>query len=207
MSKKPITDPRKSPRQARAKATVDALLEAGARILTADGYERANVNRIAELAGVSVGSLYQYFPTKDALVAAVIKRHSEQMTETFEKDLGDLATLPTPLAVRAIVRRALVTYSINPKLRKVVREEVPRGETFARTEDFDARLAKVLEGYFAFHAANVRPSNHALAVKLLMTAVESIAARFAIEDPEQLANDEVIDEIAILVLRYFWIEH
>jgi AcrR family transcriptional regulator len=57
-------NPRKTPRQARARATFDAILEAAARILVNEGYDRLNTNRIAEIAGVSVGTLYQYFPTK-----------------------------------------------------------------------------------------------------------------------------------------------
>ncbi|NUR10624.1 MAG: helix-turn-helix transcriptional regulator, partial [Bradyrhizobium sp.] len=73
------TKPRKSALQARSRATVDALVEATARILVRDGFEKASTNRIADMAGVSVGSLYQYFPSKEALVAAVIDRHNEEI--------------------------------------------------------------------------------------------------------------------------------
>ena len=72
-------EPRKPPHQARAKATVDAILDATARILAEDGFEAVNTNRVAEVAGVSVGSLYQYFPNKGSLVGAVAVRHTEAM--------------------------------------------------------------------------------------------------------------------------------
>src|SRR5437899_6576406 len=72
MARKPPTKPRKNASQDRSGATVDALVEATARILVREGFEKASTNRIAEIAGVSVGSLYQYFPSKEALVAAVI---------------------------------------------------------------------------------------------------------------------------------------
>src|SRR5262245_41962369 len=68
---------RKPATQARSRATVEALVEATARILVREGFDKASTNRIAEAAGVSVGSLYQYFPGKEALVAAVIVRHGQ----------------------------------------------------------------------------------------------------------------------------------
>ena len=77
MARKPLTNPRKYASQDRSRATVDALVEATARILIREGFDKASTNRIAEVAGVSVGSLYQYFPSKEALVAALIDRHNQ----------------------------------------------------------------------------------------------------------------------------------
>ena len=68
MSPKLRTVPRKLPRQDRSRATVDAILEAAARVLVKEGFERTTTNRVAEAAGVSVGSLYQYFPNKEAIL-------------------------------------------------------------------------------------------------------------------------------------------
>src|SRR6478752_8926814 len=75
------TNPRKQASQERSRATVAALVEATARILVRDGFDRASTNRIAQEAGVSIGSLYQYYPGKEALVAAVIERHNEDLMQ------------------------------------------------------------------------------------------------------------------------------
>src|SRR3569833_3611546 len=72
MTTRPATKPRKDASQDRSRATVDALIEATARILVREGFDKASTNRIAEKAGVSVGSLYQYFPCKEALVVVVL---------------------------------------------------------------------------------------------------------------------------------------
>src|SRR3546814_9174202 len=69
----PDTNPRKLPRQERSKATVEAILIAATQVLIEDGYERATTARVAERAGVSVGSLYQYFPNKEALVGTLVE--------------------------------------------------------------------------------------------------------------------------------------
>jgi AcrR family transcriptional regulator len=68
------TSPRKLPQQGRSRETVDALLEATAQLLVRDGYDKASTNKIALKAGVSIGSLYQYFPSKEALVSELLER-------------------------------------------------------------------------------------------------------------------------------------
>nr|WP_197283066.1 TetR/AcrR family transcriptional regulator [Novosphingobium sp. ST904] len=80
MPETPI-EPRKTPRQARSAETVRAILEAAARILETKGFDGYNTNAVAELAGVSIGSLYQYFPGKDALTAGLIQREKAQLLE------------------------------------------------------------------------------------------------------------------------------
>jgi len=200
--RKTPTEPRKLPRQSRSKATVDALLTAAARILKRDGYDRASVNKIAALAGVSVGSLYQYFPSKEALVAAVIKRHSSQMVDVFHDGFVGLGQLPLDQAARGVVRRAFAAYAVDPALRKVILEDVPKLEMFTRTQEFDQTLALMLRGYFEYHRHRIRPRNLDLAVKILMTCVESITERFVVHDAALLDSEELIDEVTTLVLGY-----
>ncbi|WP_240655753.1 TetR/AcrR family transcriptional regulator [Paraburkholderia phosphatilytica] len=72
------TRPRKTPRQARAEETVESIVEAAAQVLEAEGIEGFNTNAIARRAGVSIGSLYQYFPGKDALTVALIQRETRR---------------------------------------------------------------------------------------------------------------------------------
>ena len=92
MAQKTLTKPRKHASQQRSRVTVDALIEATARILVKDGFDKASTNRIAEKAGVSVGSLYQYFPSKEALVAAVV-HHADRLSDEAFGALVDETTL------------------------------------------------------------------------------------------------------------------
>jgi AcrR family transcriptional regulator len=195
-------NPRKIPRQTRSKATVDAIVEAAARILERDGYTRASVNRIAALAGVSVGSLYQYFPTKEAVVAAVAARLGQDMLVVFGRDLAELAFIPIEQGIQGIVAQAMAAFRVRPKLRRVLREEAPELHPLVDVRDFDAQLADVLVAYFEFgHAgASNRPRNTRLAVGLLMAAVEAIADTFA-GDPT-IDQEELVRETAALVARY-----
>ena len=100
----PTLKPRKRPKQQRSRETYDAIVAATTRVLKREGYEKASTNRIAEVAGVSVGSLYQYFPNKQALVIAVVERHSDQLIAMLERTIADLGAAPIPDAVRTFVR-------------------------------------------------------------------------------------------------------
>ncbi|HXZ08528.1 MAG TPA: helix-turn-helix domain-containing protein, partial [Paraburkholderia sp.] len=77
--------PRKAPLQRRSTVTVDAIIEAAARILEAEGFDGYTTNAVAARAGVSIGSLYQYFPNRDALTAALIERETRVLLENVER--------------------------------------------------------------------------------------------------------------------------
>jgi AcrR family transcriptional regulator len=202
MATRKKSEPRKVPRQSRSKATVDVLLTAAARVLVADGYEGANVNRIAEVAGVSVGSLYQYFPSKEALVAAVIKRQSEQMIAVFMGHVMAYAHLPPAESIRGCIECALRAHTVDPVLRKVLVEQVPRLGIFFQVDEFEEHLAIMLRGYLEFHRDEVRPRDHALAVRLLVNAVQGMAYAVMLDDPAKLGAPEVVDEVTLMVERY-----
>jgi AcrR family transcriptional regulator len=81
--------PRKRPVQARSETTVAALFEASIQVLLAAGYRKFTTTRVAERAGVSVGTLYQYFPNRQALVTSVIERYLDDLTSTIALHCGD----------------------------------------------------------------------------------------------------------------------
>ncbi len=194
--------PRKVPRQSRAKATVDAIVAAAARILRDDGYERANVNRIAEVAGVSVGSLYQYFPSKDALVAAVMRWHNARMIEEFERDLASLAPLPLSEVVRGVVERTIASHRVDPALHRVIVEEVPKTGLLVRTPEFQDRFTQIVGAYFEFHRERLREMPVALATRILLTAVEAVVSELTCEGPAALDDPRLVAELTQLVLGY-----
>ncbi|HVW77932.1 MAG TPA: TetR/AcrR family transcriptional regulator [Alloacidobacterium sp.] len=88
---KTALEPRKRPVQARSAASVDAILKATVQVLLRVGKERLTTTRVAERAGVSVGTLYQYFPNKSALLQAALRQHLESMAEATERVCRDYA--------------------------------------------------------------------------------------------------------------------
>src|SRR5436190_13129589 len=116
MAHKLRTSPRKQPLQKRSHETVDAILAATAQVLVKHGYEGANTNRIAESAGVSVGSLYQYFPNKESLVAALIDRHCDEMWHVFVRQTAEVWNAPVADAVTRVIAAIFEAHLVNPRL-------------------------------------------------------------------------------------------
>jgi AcrR family transcriptional regulator len=90
-------EPRKQPRQARSQVTVDAVFDATIQVLLSDGHQRLTTTRVADRAGVSVGTLYQYYPNKQALLYAVLQRHLIRVGDRVEA--AARATHHAPLGV------------------------------------------------------------------------------------------------------------
>lgn len=96
--------PRKQPRQARSQATVDAIFDATIQVLLADGLQKLTTIRVAERAGASVGTLYQYYPHKQALLYAVLERHLGRIGGALEDAAVSVHGKPLAGMVAAVVR-------------------------------------------------------------------------------------------------------
>ncbi|MBD0445637.1 TetR/AcrR family transcriptional regulator [Acinetobacter nosocomialis] len=115
-----LPDPRKRPRQARSVATFEAILEAAARILESLGFAGFNTNTVAELAGVSIGSLYQYFPSKDALIVELIRRERAKLSNHIVEAIqqSDAADLKEKL--KRIIQAAVQHQLSRPQLARTL---------------------------------------------------------------------------------------
>lgn len=202
MAARPRTTPRKAPRQDRSKATVDALLGATARVLVHDGYDRASTNRVAAEAGVSIGSLYQYFPSKEALVAAVIERHTEEICAGLEEVMRQVAAEPMPVVIRALVSALIQAKLIEPKLHKVLIEQTPRVGRLAKVKEMEARVGEMLRAFFAARRSEIRPKNLDAAVYTLVTLGVALSHGIALDRPAHLGERELVDEFTDIVSRY-----
>jgi AcrR family transcriptional regulator len=199
----PTMIPRRRPRQARAQATVDAIIQATARVLIEDGYDRASTNRIAQAAGVSIGSLYQYFPSKEALVAALVETHVDRMMEVVARILGNDSE-PSDLRHSAdvLVTALIAAYRVDPKLHHVLCQEVPKIGDLRRIYEFEQILADVVRKHLQSLRHQIRHSNIERAVFLLINAVPSVI-RASIENDATGDNDQdLIEDLTDLILRY-----
>ncbi|QQO22200.1 TetR family transcriptional regulator [Bradyrhizobium diazoefficiens] len=205
MARKPPTNPRKNASQARSRATVDALVEATARILAREGFEKASTNRIAEIAGVSVGSLYQYFPSKEALVAAVIDRHNEEIMTIVRAAFVEVADMPIETAVRKLVTVAIEAHRINPNLHRVLAEQIPRSGRLAEVEAFNHEVHALVRAYLESRRKEMRKIDPALAAFICVSAIEAVAHNTVLNQAEMLSEKTVrtlVDETTRMVVGY-----
>lgn len=139
-------DVRKRPMQRRSAATVEAILEAGARILESGGLAGYTTNAIAERAGVSVGSLYQYFPNRDALTAALIERESAPLFAAAE---AAAAATTCEAVLRGLIRAAVAQQMHRPELARLLDFEERRLPLDERDARVGARIHAVLVRAFS----------------------------------------------------------
>jgi AcrR family transcriptional regulator len=204
VARKTHTNPRKSASQKRSRATVDALLQATARILVREGFDKASTNRIAEVAGVSVGSLYQYFPSKEALVAAVIDRHNQEVMRAVQGELAESVEFPIEQAVRKIVAVAVKAHRIDPKLHRVLAEQIPRVGRLENVATFNRQNYALFAGYLERHRDEIRPVDLELAAFVCVTSIEALTHTAVIHQKmiSDAAMEALVQEATRLVVGY-----
>jgi len=197
------TVPRKMPKQQRSKETVDVILAATARVLVKEGFDRASTNRIADAAGVSIGSLYQYFPSKEALVAALVERHIETMSEALEAQMAALAHAPVAEVVRRMVVLMLEAHAVEPELHRVLNEQVPRVGRLHRVHEVEARMQRLGRVYFEARRAELRPGlDLDTAAFVVVQTIEALTHGAMIHAETAPTREALVEEVTTLVLRY-----
>jgi len=130
---------RRQPRQRRAKETVEAVLDAVVRVLKKHGVDGVTTNRIAEAAGVSIGSVYQYFPDKRAIFKALHDRHVDEISRHIDDCLVAHATAPIEDFVRALIEALVEAHATDPEFHELMTTTVPHGVEGARALDVRLR--------------------------------------------------------------------
>jgi AcrR family transcriptional regulator len=198
------TNPRKEASQERSRATVNALVEATARILVKEGFDKASTNRIAAVAGVSVGSLYQYFPSKEALVAAVIDRHQQEIMQVVRGELAQAASQPIEQGVRTLVAVAVKAHRVDPKLHRVLAEQIPRVGKLEKVETFSRENYALFKAYLQSRRDEIRVADLELAAFVCVTSIEALThtAVLHYETVSEDAMEALVDEATRLVVGY-----
>jgi AcrR family transcriptional regulator len=167
-------NPRKQPQQERSRALVDAVLDAAARVLVKDGYEGATTNRIAEAAGISVGSLYQYFPNKESIVGRLMDKHSGEMWDVFASGIEAFRDRSLAEAVPAVIDAIMTAHRVSPRLHRVLQEQVPRIGRLAKQREMNRRAAEVVAHFLAGHRDETDVTDIETAAFVLVEAVEAL---------------------------------
>jgi len=196
------TTPRKRPLQARSKDTVDTILNATARILVKRGFDGLTTNAVAAQAGVSIGSLYQYFPNKEALVSALLDHHMTEMNAAMSVELARVATLPIAEAARAVIELTFRAHAIDPELHRVLTEQLPRIGRLAKLRQQDELTHRAVVALLIARRAELSITDPELAAFVLECTIESIVHRAALLYPERLRDPRLVDEATRIVTRY-----
>lgn len=198
---KPTLGPRKLPRQARAIVTRDSIVEAAARILAEGGLPAFNTNAVALRAGVSVGSLYQYFPNKDALMAALIAREQDRRVDGLTALAATLRGQSLRAKVEAVVGAVVTGETRMPQLAMALDHAEQRLAVNDALDAAGLRLDELLADLVAPHLADLDGRARLQAcrsVRLAVRAVVDDALNRAVPDPKLAISES----IAIALARF-----
>lgn len=193
--------PRKQPRQQRSAETRQRILDAAARIFAEYGYAAGTTNRIADAAELSIGSLYQYFPNKDAILAALTDAHVDTGAALLGERAG--AGLPASLdeLLRVFVRATIDNHLGDTRLHRVLFEEAPRSPALLhRLHDTESQIVGIASELLENHP-EVQVSDVNFAARMVVATIESLTHRLlACEKPADA--EQLEDGIVVMLGRY-----
>ncbi len=193
---------RKGPKQQRSKVTVTAILDATVRVLEQEGSDAATTSRIAEVAGVSVGTLYQYFANRDAILDALQDREFDRASEMMSRILSRGAYATDREVARAVIMALLELHGAAPTLHRLLVVEGLRVTPTERVQAFDMRIIAVVRSFLTLANVRIRRKNLDAAAFVVYQAVRASMLACLLERPPGLDSETLVDEITDLVLRY-----
>lgn len=182
--------------------TVAAILDAAEQLLEAAGFEGMTTNAVAERAGVSVGSLYQYFPNKDAIVIAIADRFADRVLGMLERHMEAAADLPLEAACRSFVRALVAVHAAQPRLHSALIATVPRIAGVDPLAGYQERIVERLRNYLQTRADEIRVDDLDTTVFVLVHAVQGATHAAVLYDPTALSDGRLAASLDHLVLRF-----
>ncbi len=193
--------PRKQPKQQRSRAMVEVILEAAARILVEAGDSLFNTNAVAARAGVSVGSLYQYFPSKEALISELSLRHADAMNHALRGITGDFSGAPLPILIRKLIDIMCAAHAVEPELHMALLRHAHRNIQDGPTAgEIDGQ--QLVLGLLQQRHGEVTVMDMEEAAFLVSTMVHETIHATVLHRPSMLQSDDFGDALAKMVLAY-----
>lgn len=200
-SKAARTAGRRRPKQRRARQTVEAVLDAVIRLLKRNGSRAITTNRIAEVAGVSIGSVYQYFPNKRAIYAALHQRHIEEIDRVVESTLVKHAAASLEGLVRALVEAMVEAHATDPELYHLLLAEVPHRAD--GTHDFAVRLHGAFRLAISSKAGELRKGRNLDKIVFVVAhMVDALSHGAVLRRPAGISLKEAKEEAVRATLAY-----
>jgi AcrR family transcriptional regulator len=193
---------RKTPVQERSKQTIETILDAATQVLQVEGEERFTTNRVAEKSGFSIGTLYQYFPNKNAIVEALAERERIAIEATVAKAISKADPHEIEDVIRTVVRTAINAFGRRRKLRKFVIIQMIRLNLAPIVlKSMDKIGISVVKAIEARGKGRVRPLSEAASFVLTRAIVGAIRSA-VLEDRLILDSRDFEDELVRLALRF-----
>lgn len=196
-----VLSKRRLPQQLRARQTVEAVLDAVIRIVKREDIGAVTTNRIAEVAGVSIGSVYQYFPDKQAIFVALHQRHIDQVDHIIQTKLVEHASAPLDELMQAMIEGMIEAHSSDPELYPLLATKVPHRAD--GSSDFAVRLHGAFRLALASRTHELKPGHDFDRLAFVVAnLVDSLSHAAVFQRPPRLSLAAAKAEVLKAVLAY-----
>lgn len=189
---------RRTPRQERSQHVVDVILTAAKQLVVRDGVSKLTTNGVARLAGVSIGSLYQYFPGKRAIIEELRRRHQQVGEQIFTAEARKLMSQPVPAATRHFVEKMIEVHREDPALHQALELE-GRNHWVG---DWERRAIEIVRAYLELHRAELTVSDLDQAAFMVLVTADSITHAAVMERPHLLSDPALVDGLVHMLTSY-----
>ncbi|MEY4547366.1 MAG: hypothetical protein RL685_3561 [Pseudomonadota bacterium] len=193
---------RKSPQQSRSRVTVEAILDGAIRVLQQEGSLALTTTRIAQAAGVSVGTLYQYFPNRKSILDALQEREFQRTLSIMQEVMVDSQPGSTDELARAVIRGLFRLYAAAPELHRVLVIEGLVGEAPEQVKAFDLRMVSLVRSVLTGARLTCRRKNVDAAAFVAYQSVRASMMAHLLESPSGIDEAALTEELADLLHRY-----
>jgi AcrR family transcriptional regulator len=199
--RRPLTSPRKVPIQERSTQLVADILKAAVRVLEREGAQRFTTIRVAETAGVSVGSLYQYFPNKQAILFRLQLDEWEKTGATIDAILSDRSQLPAS-RLRTMIRAFFQSECDEAPLRLALDAATPNYHDAPESRAGRRRSRRIANRFVAAAAPQASPAQRRFAAELLFMTVTAVGKQVSERGPSRPEVERWADAIADMLIAY-----
>jgi AcrR family transcriptional regulator len=201
MAKEKQSNRRRRPVQQRAKITVEAMLDAAIKLLKRAGSTSLTTNRIAETAGVSIGSVYQYFPNKHAIFRALHERHIVRVDEVMQRRLRACADATLEELIGSMIDGMIEVHEADPELSILLQSEVPHRAD--NTVDFSIRNLSLFRDALAIHRKEFgRKTDLNLQTFVVIKMIDSLGHGIVLQRPSGSSLSRARAEVLRAVAAY-----
>lgn len=176
------------------------MIDAGRLVLVRDGYANFSTNRVADAAGISPGSLYQYFRDKDDLLTVILDQYWDEAARRVEASLADRISDPPDRMVRNVVNALLEALEQDAPLLHVAMEAIPQDRLHTRHQALRRRVQDLASTYLNLM---LRSSGREASTRawVIVVSMEGLAVRWVLDRPD-IAREELVEELTALVENY-----
>lgn len=181
---------------------MEAILQATRNLAVRDGLERVTTNAVAKTAGVSIGSLYQYFDNLEAIIAELSRRHVESVLELMFAEVDALAHESLEVGTRRLIRLMVEIHRQDPELHRVIAQSWPSLAARTHLSRVEQQLMRTAVAYLEHHRERLVVDDLQRAAFVAIGSIEALTHNAVVMRPELLEGEALVDDISRMVLGY-----